>query len=185
MRIGAIIIAILIFNFASGQTKVKFHSQNYIGVLGGEAEVAFQFQSINGFQRKTWFGGIGTGVDYYYQRSVPLFLSFSKYINERPGSLYISLDGGTNFLWDKTTGNIFNGYRNDGDFSPSLYYGAHVGYKIGYKKGSMLMTLGYTHKKFKEKIISTVPCLMPPCPEYDEKYDYNLNRISFRLGWMF
>ena len=188
MKIAPFIIALLIiFNSVSAQSKFKFHSQNYVGMLGGETEAAFQFQTINGFQRGTWFGGLGTGLDYYYQRTVPLFLSFSKYLFNRPNSLYISLDGGTNYIWDKSTANLFNGNRNDGDFSPSLYYGAHAGYKIGVNnnKGSVLMSLGYSAKRLKEKIKAVLPCMNPPCPEYDETYNYRLNRFSFRMGWMF
>lgn len=187
MKIAAFIITLLMINAVSAQSKFKFHSQNYIGVLGGETEAAFQIQTINGLQRGTWFGGIGTGLDYYYQRSVPLFLSFTKYLTARPLSLFISLDGGTNYLLDKSTANSFNGYRDNGDFSPSLYYGAHAGYKIELKKnkGSVLMSFGYSAKRLKEKIKTVMPCFTPPCPEYDEKYDYRLNRFSFRMGWMF
>ena len=180
------IIALLLVLEAAGQSKLIFHSQNYIGSLHGERDAAFQFQSINGFQKQTWFGGIGTGLDYYYQRTVPLFLSFSKYMNTHKSSPYISLDLGTNFLWDKSTGNSSNGYREDGRFTPSWYYGAHIGYKSGLKNmGSVIMSAGFSAKRMKEKLKTVTPCLIPPCPDYDEIIDYQFNRFSFRLGWMF
>lgn len=187
MKIAALIIALMMTNGVSAQPQYKFRSQNHIGVLGGETEAAFQFQTINGLQRGTWFGGLGTGLDFYYQRTVSLFLSLTKYFTTRTNSLFISLDGGTNYLLDKSTANLINGYRDDGHFSPSLYYGAHAGYKIGLNKktGSILMSLGYSAKRLKEKIKTVVPCLTPPCAEYDEKYDYRLNRFSFRMGWQF
>jgi len=187
MRVAITIIALLLVTAADGQSNFKFHSQNYIGALGGERDAAFQFQSINGFQKQTWFGGIGTGLDYYYNRTVPLFLSFSKYLNTRASTPYVSLDGGTNFTWDNSTGNSINGYRDDGHFTPSLYYGVHIGYKSGLKsnKGSVIIAAGFSAKRMKEKFSVDGPCTDPPCPDHDEVIDYKFNRFSFKLGWLF
>src|SRR5687768_17116750 len=129
MKIVAIIITFIISQSLAGQSKFKFQSQNYIGVVGGEKDASIQLHTINGLQRGTWFGGVGTGLDYYFHRSVPLFLSLSKYVTSKANSLYFSLDGGTSFVWDKSTGSKYNWYRDDGNFTPSLYYGAHAGYK--------------------------------------------------------
>ena len=78
MKIVAIIIAFIFSTGLNAQTKPKFQSQNFIGVLGGEKDASFQIQTINGVQYRTWFSGIGTGLDFYFQRSVPLFLSVGK-----------------------------------------------------------------------------------------------------------
>ena len=63
----------------------KFGSQNYAGITEGESGTGLQLQTINGFRYKTWFTGVGTGIDYYFQRSIPLFLSVSKFL--APGKL--------------------------------------------------------------------------------------------------
>ena len=187
MKLLVTIALVITANIVCAQQKFKFHSQNYIGALGGEFDAAFQFNTINGLQRGLYFGGIGSGIDYYYIRSVPLFLSFSRYLNEKKNTPYISIDGGTNFAWDKSTASFYNLYRDDGDFSPSLYYGAHAGYKMGINKksGSVLMSVGFSAKKLKEKINTGGPCLFPPCPVSEQTVNYNFNRFIFRLGWMF
>ena len=183
-----ITVALLMLCFVSfAQQKLKFHSQNYVGAVGGDFDAAFQFNTINGMQRGLYFGGIGTGIDMYYIRTAPLFLSLSRYLNQRNTSPFFALDGGTNFVWDKSTANKYNYYSNDGDFTPSLYYAAHAGYKIGINKksGSVLVSLGYSAKKIKENIAASVPCFQPPCPSADQQINYRFNRFSFRLGWMF
>lgn len=186
MRVAFVLI--LLFTCTIGQSQLKFHSQNYIGVLeGGAAPSAFQLQSINGLQSGTWFGGVGTGIDYYFVRTVPLFLSFTEYFTAKDRSFYVTLDGGFNFVWDKTTGNLYNGFRSDGDFKPALYFGASAGYKIGLKnkRDAILLNIGYSAKHLKEKIRTNSFCNNPPCTELYEKYDYELNRLSLKIGWMF
>ena len=187
MRLLITLLLLIVFNVLSAQQKIKFHSQNYVGAVSGDLDAAFQFNSINGIQRGLYFGGVGAGVDFYYIRTVPLFLSVSRYLNFNQNSPYLSLEGGTNFVWDNSTANRYNLYSNEGDFSPSLYYGAHAGYKIGINKksGSVLMSLGYSAKKLKETVQTGSICIWPPCPTSSQKIDYRFNRFSFRLGWMF
>jgi hypothetical protein len=187
MKVMIAISLVLISCCAFAQQKLKFHSQNYISALGGEFDAAIQFSTINGLQHGLYFGGVGTGIDYYYLRSVPLYLSFSRYLNDKRNTPYLTLDGGTNFLWDKSTASGYNFYRDDGDFTPSLYYAAHAGYKMGVtkKSGSVLMSLGFSAKKLKERINTGGPCWFPPCPTSEQTINYNFNRFIFRLGWLF
>jgi hypothetical protein len=118
---------------ASAQKKFDFHSHNTVGLLEGENGSAFQLQSVNGFQYKTWFAGIGTGLDYYYFRSVPLFLSLQKDVWQKNRTLFFNVDGGMNFFWDdETEASRFNNIIKS-DFKPSLYCGGGIGYKIGLK----------------------------------------------------
>ena len=172
--------------FSFAQHKAKFHSQNYIGGVGGKLDAAFQFNTINGVQRGLYFGGIGTGADFYYITTVPLYFSISRYWDDKKYSPFFNLDVGTIFVWDKSTANKYNLYYEDSHFTPSLYYGAHAGYKIGINKksGSFLMSLGYSAKQIKETLNTGSPCMFPPCLS-DQRVDYRFKRFSFRLGWMF
>ena len=85
---------------ASAQEKFVFHSQNFAGLLEGQAGSAFQLQTINGVQNKGWFTGIGAGLDYYRFRSVPLFLNMSKFLFDGK-KFFVSGNGGVNFPWLK------------------------------------------------------------------------------------
>jgi len=141
-------------------------------------------QTINGLHYKTWFAGIGTGLDYYYERSVPLFVSFNKFLSSDRRSFYFNYDVGINFPWTKKDVYYFQ-YR--GEFFPSLYWAGGFGYKLGFKnkREGILLNLGYSYKHLVQKSETVSPCFNPPCPIYKEKYDYRLRRLSLKVGWMF
>jgi hypothetical protein len=172
--------------WVNGQAELRFHSQNYIGIVQGTELPSVQVQTINGFQKNKWFAGVGAALDYYFFRSVPLFISVTRYASQKPRTFFVSGEGGTNFIWDGNTGNKFNGYRSTGDFHPGWYFGGSAGYKLGLKnKDAVLLNIGYSAKYLKETILTTAPCLVPPCPEFNDTYDYHLKRLSLKVGWMF
>ncbi|MBL0133932.1 MAG: hypothetical protein IPP79_07945 [Chitinophagaceae bacterium] len=53
------------------------------------------------------------------------------------------------------------------------------------KKDAIVLSLGYSFKQLKEVQESTVFCLIPPCPNFVENYNYKTRRVSLRLGWEF
>lgn len=183
-RLILLICACTIAQAAAAQHRPAYHSQHYIGLLEGATSSSFQLQTIHGIRYQNWFGGIGAGLDYYYYRTVPLFLSFTRYTGRGNNGFFFSIDGGTNFFW---------GYNNkyypasptggSGDFSPSWYYGGSAGYRIGLKdkKDAVLLNIGYSAKQLAETMGTA--CINPPC--YFERYDYRLNRLSLRLGLSF
>lgn len=167
----------------AAQNKWKFSSQNYAGILEGQSESALQLHTVNGFRQKTWFAGAGTGLDYYYQRSIPLYASVSKFLP--PGKLpfYFSGDLGINFPWIK---NDLYYIQDPGSFHSGMYWAGGMGYKFNRKKEEgLLLHLGYSFKHLYNTVTYTAPCLVPPCPDFTERYDYRLKRLSVKLGWMF
>ena len=166
------------------QQKIKFSSQNYAGITDGEAGTAFQFQTISGFQYKTWFTGIGTGVDSYYETSIPLFLSVSKFLNTPKFPFYLNADAGINFPWSPQE-SVYSNYGEE--FSSSLYWAGGLGYRfgIGKEKQGFLLNFGYSYKHLIQETEYTSPCLFPPCPVSKERYDYRFHRLSVKVGWMF
>lgn len=172
----------------SAQTRYSFHSQNYVGMVEGEQGTAFQFHTINGVQHGTWFAGLGTGLDYYYFRSIPLFLSVDKYLFHKPRSLFFSADGGLHFLWHRNTANRLNFYQANGQFRPSWYWAGGIGYRIdmGHTPDAFLLYLGYSYKQFDEKGPVYSICGIEPCSmETRDSYRYRLRRLSIKLGWQF
>ena len=63
---------------SAAQKKAIFSSQNYVGLLEGEQKSKLQLQTMNGIKYRTWFIGLGTGIDWYYLRSIPIFLSLNR-----------------------------------------------------------------------------------------------------------
>jgi len=91
------------------QNKVAFSTQNYVGLLIGGSDNSPQLQTINGIRFNKWFTGIGTGIDWYYQRSVPVFLSLERGFRVTPKkNIYFSSGAGINFPWRN---NIYNDWN--------------------------------------------------------------------------
>lgn len=187
MKIGILVIMILIWLLpVHSQNKIQFHSQNYVGLLEGDNGSSFQFSTINGVQRGTWFAGLGTGLDWYLYRSIPLFISVNKDWKASGRTFYFSLDAGTNYAWTSRERSRWNDFISS-DFSPAIYWGAGIGYKAGFrnKKDALLINLGYSYKRLKEEQVKAVFCINPPCPNLIENYDYRTKRLSLRVGWQF
>ena len=63
---------------AQQSKKIKFHSINNIGLLKGQVDDVLQLQTINGIKYKSFFGGVGIGLDNYYFKTIPLFVDLRK-----------------------------------------------------------------------------------------------------------
>ena len=170
--------------FCFSQKKLSFKSQNYIGLLEGEDGSSFQLQTVNGFQYAGWFTGIGTGLDYYRYRSIPVFLSLNKSFGNKTRNFFLLLDGGLNYAWVKKQEPSRWNQSIEQDFKPGLFWASGLGYKIGLKnKDAILINLSYSYKHIKETKLTPVFCINPPCVPLTERYDYKLNRVSIKLGW--
>jgi hypothetical protein len=175
---------LLLLTGAGAQNKVHYSSMNYAGLLEGDNGSAFQLQTVQGVKFSRWFTGIGTGIDYYYLRSVPLFLSLNRSLFNQGRTPYLSLDGGINFAWNKQEQEQWSNVLSS-DFSPALYWAAGLGYKVSMrnKKDALLLNIGYSFKQMKQDQEQAVFCINPPCPPKVEHYNYQLNRVSVKLGW--
>ena len=166
------------------KSKKIFSSQISAGITEGEQGTSFHIETLNGIRYKTWFGGIGTGLDYYYFRSVPIYLSAIKYLSPRNHSFYVQGDGGLNFAWGDETFRAWN--EIDSKFKPGPYWNGSIGFVTGLdRKNSFSFGLGYSYKFLKEVREMAVQCFNPPCENSFETYRYNLNRLTLKLGWQF
>ncbi|MFM9907849.1 MAG: hypothetical protein ACKVOW_00800 [Chitinophagaceae bacterium] len=182
------------FTSAQSQNKIQFHSQNYIGLLegskgclcllDGSKGTPLEVTTINGIQYKTWFVGLGTGLDWYFMRTVPLFISLNKDFKQDKNTWFASLDAGTNFEWAK---GLPQGDFYYSKFTPGFFGRGGIGYKAYFrqKKEAFLFGIGYSFKRVKERKEVGIYCISPPCPTTFEFYDSKLNRLSIRLGLQF
>jgi hypothetical protein len=170
----------------NAQCSCSFSSQQYVGLLEGSKGSAFQLQTVNGLKYKTWFAGIGAGLDYYTFRSVPIFLSLNKEFLLGRNSIYALLDAGYNIPWYEKEDGRGNNFVSS-DFSGGFYWSGGVGYKISVnkKRDAVLFNLGYSFKEMKEAQEMPVFCISPPCLNKIDSYDYKFNRLSLKLGYQF
>lgn len=180
-------VCLLVALFTAAQkNRISFSSQTYAGLLTGESGSDPQLQTINGLSWKNWFVGAGTGIDWYYLRSVPVFLSVNRsFLQKQRRSIFLSADAGFNFPWYEKV--YYDFPPDDRGRNGGLYWASGVGYKFGVGKSdnAILLQVGYSFKKMNETYTSVYPCFNPPCPEYTEQYNYRLRRLSFRIGWGF
>jgi hypothetical protein len=159
-----------------------FHSFNQIGLLEAETGSAFQIQSVNGMQYKSWFGGFGVGLDYYRFRSIPFFLDLKKSFQNDGNGLFLYADGGIHFLWPLDSQKTYAeaAYKN------SFYADIGMGYRLLLvRKTSLLFSAGYTYKKVVEQYPVNCDLWFGPCHATTDRYDYDLNRLSIKIGVSF
>lgn len=183
-----LILLLLIKNEVSAQDNKKpqkfFSSQISTGIVEGKSATSFHIETVNGIRYKTWFGGIGAGIDYYYFRTIPVYLSGVKYLSPRNHSFFVQGDAGLNFVWEKQPSRVWNEVSND--FKPGVFWNGMIGFATGLdRKNSFSFGLGYSQKNFRDIKEITAPCFNPPCTNQFETYRYNLNRLSLKLGWQF
>lgn len=159
--------------------KVSFQSIVAAGVMEGEKNGEPLLQTINGLRYKTWFGGVGTGLDYYDLRSIPLFLDVRKTIFDRARSPFVYADGGYHFPW--LTNDKKAEYAGEIWAKGGLYYDAGIGYQMRNAKGlAMGFSAGYSYKKHSYDVPQYVFCIWGDCPQERQTFDNQLRRISIK-----
>lgn len=188
MRYTLLLIIGFVFTYGlQAQNKPRFSTQNSVGLLVGGADNALQLQTVNGVAYNNWYTGIGTGIDWYYQRSIPVFLSVNRFFTTSPRrQVFLTSGAGVNYAWGEPD-YFTNGWGYDTKFRPGFYWTAGFGYKIGIgkQKDNLLIQLGYVNKAHTQDLSYVLPCLVEPCPVSKEVYKYSLNALSLRLGWGF
>jgi hypothetical protein len=169
----------------------SFQSILNFGLLEGETGSSFQLQTINGAQYKSWFAGIGLGLDYYRLRTIPLFLDIRKEFGKNRDKLFVYADGGISFTW-VTDAQKSNYYFPNPQFHNGFYSDLGLGYKavVG-KRTALLISIGYSYKKAIESYTMPIYGYQNLYPTYmmqngpDEQINYSLNRLSMKIGWEF
>ena len=155
----------------------KFNSYNTVQLLNGSTSTSAAIVSVNGFQFNRFFTGVGVGCDYYFRRTVPLFAEVRYDVLGNKRKLQLFADYGANFLVDKT-----NGSQNS---KTGRYWSTGFDYFIPVHKDAFTIGLGYSSKQV---IYFGNNFLVLPVEGWQNipiKYDYLLNRIAIRFGWVF
>jgi len=190
MRKGLFIVCLLQFNFhlASAQKSEKtyrFHSFNSLALVNGNNAVSAGLQSVNGFQKKNWFVGVGAGLDYYLYRTVPVFADVRYSFGKKKNKPFAFVDAGVNIEWVETGYNgrviIWDG-NSSSKYKGGLYSDIGFGYNIKMKNNALVISLSHSHKSLEETITSTDWRTNQTQTDFNE---YKLNRILIKVGWQF
>jgi hypothetical protein len=181
-----LIILMFMFQWTSAQqTKQKplqFQVMVQAGLLEGEKGSAFQVHVINGVRLNQWSIGVGTGLDYYGFRSVPLYLDIRRMLVAKPTSPFLYLNAGTHFTWlNAEQQPEWETVRN----RPGLLLETGLGYQVPIKQHALYFSAGYSLKSMTQEITSEICPFLPPCVETTSRFDYTFRRISVRAGFRF
>lgn len=168
--------------------KSSFYLLPQIALLNGDQSASGQVQVAGGIEKNGWGLGIGTGIDYYKVRTVPLFADLRKSFGKN-SAVFSYLNIGSNLVWplesQYSTDYIWGLGGRRSDFSNGLYTDLGIGYSIrGKKNKGIVLSLGYSAKKTTETRYGSIYLDFPPYTHEntETKFDYTFNRIAFRLG---
>lgn len=164
--------------------KLKFKSTSLAGIAWG-VDDGLIVQTINGVYYKTFSVGMGIGIDYYFKRTIPLFLDIRKNIFDKQQTPFVYADVGTNLPWVKAKE---KSWWYTSEFAGGVYFDVGVGYKVPlHKKLSMNMCFGYSQKEIKETRENKAMINdFPPYDRYNAEYfTYTLRRFSLKAGLSF
>lgn len=183
-----IALAISVSSFAQTRSKAAdcgcgFRSINQAGLLQGEGKSAGLLQTINGFYYKQWFAGVGTGLDYYHTRSVPVFLDLRMDVFKRASSPFVYASGGISYPWATAEQKTKYGYE-DVQFRKGNIVDLGIGYRFGFLRNQgLLISAGYSRKTSTEDRTEPTYCIWPPCPVITSRHAHTLERLALKVGW--
>jgi hypothetical protein len=193
-RILYFFITALLFSLSSAAQKnektYQFHSIFNLALLNGTDEVNGSLQTVNGFQKGNWFAGVGTGIDYYIFRTIPVFADLRYQFGKKKSKFFVYADGGININWtEKYNYNnpvifIWEEDENRGSrFADGIFTDIGFGYNLHLgKAGGLVVSLGNSHKSLKQTVTYTD---WRSQEIFTDLYEYKLNRVSVKLGWQF
>lgn len=161
----------------------SFSSINQIGDLYGSKGTYFQVQTINGIRYKTWFAGVGAGIDFYTRGGFPVFLDVRKDIFEKRSTPFLYADAGIHLVRDRKE-EVSQWHQNT--YSNGFYGDAGIGYKLDvHGAGRLLVSAGYSYKNINRRYEYVSSCPTNRCYESYYTYKSYLHRLSVKLGLQF
>ena len=165
--------------------KIHFQFSALAGPLDGEGGTSAQIEMVPGIKYRGYFIGIGSGLDYYFIRTVPLFLELKKEFKPNKNSVFVYADAGFDYPWPSASNKLDQGQMN-------LDNGHRLAGGIGYqfsinKKMFLQLSAGYSYKQIKENLPGMVTIYDPRVDwlDYTQHYNYKLNRLAFNIGVTF
>ena len=161
----------------------RFHTIVSGGMMAGESIAKPLFQLSAGWtHHQRWFTGIGTGIDLYNLRSIPLFADGRMSLGKKQ-SFFVYANAGYNFpVGNKNDAEDY--FKITDKFYGGFYWDAGAGYNLRlHAMHRLSLSAGYSYKKLSNKTGYGFTCPGGNCPEQIYIYHYYMGRIAAKLGW--
>lgn len=180
---------------ALGQQKGKpnrWHVTAAASLMNGNTKTGSAVIGTIGFDWKAkWTLGLGSGIDHYFFRSVPVFAEFQRFIGKEYKGLFVYGSAGLNVPWPTDDQRAYRqnwgwgGAAQESAFSKGFCTDLGIGYGFKGKKGhGMFLRAGHSIKTMEQRYTeqvwngsSTVPAL--------REISYLFGRISIQAGIRF
>lgn len=173
----------------SAQQKMKpvFNVVPSAGFINGSGSVSGLFDITALVRKNDWAFGIGSGIDYYRIRTVPVSLAARRYLGGAPAFLYgsagytIAAPLETQYL--HTGAFWMNNSRSS--FSNGVNAEAGIGYSLAPKrKHGLELAIGYSVKTLNESYTEYIFRDFPPytLEPADHSFHYTFSRAVVRIG---
>lgn len=174
---------------ASAQRKEKtvFNVVPSVGFINGSGSVSGLLDLTALVRKKDWAFGIGSGIDYYRIRTVPVFLAARRYLGTAPAFVY----GSAGYT---IAAPLESQYLHSGSFwinnsRSSFSNGANAEAGIGYsfaptKKHALELAIGYSVKTLREGYTEYIYRDFPPYTSdlTEHSFHYTFSRAVVRIG---
>jgi hypothetical protein len=151
------------------------------GVLKGEKKYSGQGIIVGGMEYRGWGFGIGTGIDWYRIRTVPIVADIRRNITVANQPFFVYANAGWNIAVPRDKEYFLKG-------SGGAYGEAGLGYAVlNKKKKGILLSIGFTSKTVTERFMETTYIWTFPVTshETERRIDYTFNRFILKLGYKF
>ena len=144
-----------------------------------------------GVANKQWVYAIGSSVDYYKLRSVPVYVEVKRQLGNKTNTPFVYANAGINIHWVLESQHQYHNNWGWGptptncDFSNGHFVEAGTGVNIRNKKGKgMFLSLGYSSKTLSEAWTESIwDPLKNEIVITDRSKKYLLNRLVFKVGF--
>ena len=143
----------------SQKANVRYTGLFESGMVNGSYETNIALSTSHGIKLKGWSAAIGTGIDYYRFRSVPVYLDVKRFISLGKKEFFIQTSAGTNIAYPKQEQKISQKWwsswwppQNDTfSFSNGFYSKAAIGMVFNPKeKLKVSFTVGWSYKSLSQ-----------------------------------
>ncbi len=193
MKISIYVTVILLLCVFAAQSQTGNANRLYIipqaGLLNGDQYVSGQVTLVGGIERNGWGFGIGSGVDYYKVRTVPVFIDLRRSFTINKWPLFAYANVGWNIAAPLSTQLRTSGgwwYQADNKYNSGWLGEAGFGYSfLNKQKKDFQLGLGFSTKTLEETYTETVYRDFPPYGSTQEqrRLNYTFNRVILKIGY--
>lgn len=170
-------------------TAKKIQVTGAVSLMNGSSEVGAQLSAQAGIElSKGWNVGLGSAIDYYYFRSVPVYVEVKKHFGNGPRRLFAFAATGVNLAWPTDEDQMKISRWNiigEQNFRSGMYADIGIGYTLYNRHQRGLFTgLGYSVKTISESHIEQVWNGLTTS-QTERKTDFTFSRVLIRIGYKF